>query len=1021
MPSLKQLTCNIEWANVPLPFKECGTVYGDGVVESYVAIPDSPTPFAIRLQSHGYIAPGLAMFVFIDGVYQCNRNRDNLKQPDDPDSSAKESSEVTFRVRQKEEQLPDGSWIGKPWRFEPLQIVSEGAKRLSKNCPSLDNLGTIHVFVLRCLGSNMGSDGAHTPDSGMEAFYDFEELGNEVSTLRLSALSPVQFAKPFFTSFDGPCDHSRKFMPNSRSVRRHHSHGYSAERTAKHSLPTCPVCVGHHTDSESYSESSNDSCTCACRQGYETDATSCSSIRPCIQKRAFSAYERIPANACHKHKLPRARRHTHQSHEGLPTIPMICEEKSISQKHRRELDHDDGSNLLHGRPRHFSPVRDDSSSFCTSSDEITSRRRRSRKPKPIRSASSVCSANNYHCHDKCHASAACQGPSEYIDQTGNHVVVPPIVLHVNPPQCLRNTSEQLIKASPSRKARSSSSGCYIIKNGQRIPQNKGWCPTSPDSSGEEDSQVPPEHIGHPGIHDDTCCEANAPKCSSPACRPQGEQAWLSWIKGTGIQHDGNSGSLKNVKMNKTTLFNTSAAPAQSLWGSPKLPDATIPSMNQKISAVSTQDLPQWQTVQSGAAMMNINPNEPSLNVNQAINSDWNRLSNDNSTAAARITNEWSNSQESWVNQTESSGQLQQQATPWNNPSNNGIKPTVAEKSSWGKASTIDANSRSTSWNNNTSSGPGQPAVAARGKIDEWDTKAGNGTINEGTQNDSWDVNCPGKWTEGTSEWNESGFKAQPAATQAPEQSTHGNANWRAAHPEASTGDKNANKGQFARPENSPTSKGCSPADVSSSVPPLYAVPASMAESRALSHQVQPGQESFYAHRIKKPKYIDTLDKPYAKFVFHYQVIEKKFGVHLAPTATEERMKLEKLPKAEILNRLLVAEGLVDDKVVVDSTTHPDANGYGCKVDLPSNANEGIPSSSTPVIHFGPIAAPSDTQMTAATGAPEQASWKCQKATGGQGFLQSVNNKLQTHVEYGHESRRIENEWNVASEAAPTAW
>lgn len=62
------------------------------------------------------------MFVFVDGVYQCNRNRDNLSYSLDPGANVTEMSEVVFRVRQKEEQLPDGTWIGKPWRFEPLRI-----------------------------------------------------------------------------------------------------------------------------------------------------------------------------------------------------------------------------------------------------------------------------------------------------------------------------------------------------------------------------------------------------------------------------------------------------------------------------------------------------------------------------------------------------------------------------------------------------------------------------------------------------------------------------------------------------------------------------------------------------------------------------------------------------------------------------------------------------------------------------------------------------------------------------------
>ena len=32
-------------------------------METYIAVPEEPTPFSIRLTSKGYIAPGLAMFV----------------------------------------------------------------------------------------------------------------------------------------------------------------------------------------------------------------------------------------------------------------------------------------------------------------------------------------------------------------------------------------------------------------------------------------------------------------------------------------------------------------------------------------------------------------------------------------------------------------------------------------------------------------------------------------------------------------------------------------------------------------------------------------------------------------------------------------------------------------------------------------------------------------------------------------------------------------------------------------------
>lgn len=121
MPTLKQLTCHVEWTPSDTPFREYGIGYGDGVVESYIAIPAGSTPFSISLRSDGFIAPGLAMFVFIDGVYQCNRYRGDLQNSNKLTMDCL-SDTVNFRVRQMEEHLPDGGWIGRPWRFEPLNI-----------------------------------------------------------------------------------------------------------------------------------------------------------------------------------------------------------------------------------------------------------------------------------------------------------------------------------------------------------------------------------------------------------------------------------------------------------------------------------------------------------------------------------------------------------------------------------------------------------------------------------------------------------------------------------------------------------------------------------------------------------------------------------------------------------------------------------------------------------------------------------------------------------------------------------
>lgn len=120
MPTLKQLTCEIEWGNKKIPFPEYGTTYGDGVVETYIAIPDHAQPFAVHLTSNGYIAEGLAMMVFMDGEYQCNRNRLNLKPPRPGISSRMTNMEL--RVRQKEKPLGRGTYLGRSWRFDKHNV-----------------------------------------------------------------------------------------------------------------------------------------------------------------------------------------------------------------------------------------------------------------------------------------------------------------------------------------------------------------------------------------------------------------------------------------------------------------------------------------------------------------------------------------------------------------------------------------------------------------------------------------------------------------------------------------------------------------------------------------------------------------------------------------------------------------------------------------------------------------------------------------------------------------------------------
>jgi hypothetical protein len=120
MPRLRQITCQVEWPDTGLKFEEYGTVYGDGLVETFIAVPDKPQPFSIHLTSKGYIAEGLAMLVYMDGEYQCNRNRLHLKPPEK--AQARDRTDVDFRLRQKEKTIGGGTFIGRDWRFDSHNI-----------------------------------------------------------------------------------------------------------------------------------------------------------------------------------------------------------------------------------------------------------------------------------------------------------------------------------------------------------------------------------------------------------------------------------------------------------------------------------------------------------------------------------------------------------------------------------------------------------------------------------------------------------------------------------------------------------------------------------------------------------------------------------------------------------------------------------------------------------------------------------------------------------------------------------
>ena len=150
MPTLKQLSCSVEWSpsGPSIPLQEYGTTYFDGLVETWIAIPPISTPFSIRLKSDGYIAPGLSMFVYIDGEYQCNRGRNNLKIP--TSSTQKLHTNVDFVVRQKEESLSDGNFLGRQWIFGNLDGELNGGKSLGDTRGCIDHNAHPKLSIRRC-------------------------------------------------------------------------------------------------------------------------------------------------------------------------------------------------------------------------------------------------------------------------------------------------------------------------------------------------------------------------------------------------------------------------------------------------------------------------------------------------------------------------------------------------------------------------------------------------------------------------------------------------------------------------------------------------------------------------------------------------------------------------------------------------------------------------------------------------------------------------------------------------------
>ncbi|RVX68024.1 hypothetical protein B0A52_08435 [Exophiala mesophila] len=262
MPALRDLVCHVQWASTDSPFPEYATQYGDGVVETYITIPSHPQSFTVRLFSTKFIADGLSMVVFIDGNYQCNRNRVNLRPP--KDGQAKHLSEIDFTVRQKEKPMGDGKYMGREWRFDNHNIVPnipEGVKE-----SHFDDLGTIEVLVLRCCTRNPieieaspASSAEHStvlnlsPDVNDKYGWFAGSEKQDQNSKQTATL-----AGGMFRLFDGPADYRPRYYPNSRDASPRDNHHWD-DRYAHHPLhgSSRPPHTSQHSTSSYFTDYAN--------------------------------------------------------------------------------------------------------------------------------------------------------------------------------------------------------------------------------------------------------------------------------------------------------------------------------------------------------------------------------------------------------------------------------------------------------------------------------------------------------------------------------------------------------------------------------------------------------------------------------------------------------------------------------------------------------------------------------------------------------------------------------------------
>lgn len=466
---------------------------------------------------------------------------------------------------------------------------------------------------------------------------------------------------------------------------------------------------------------------------------------------------------------------------------------------------------------------------------------------------------------------------------GAHQGAPSIILNVNQPSCKGE--------HPACKAcNNHSNGCYVISNGERVPHNcrrpQTHAPdtehTSRGASVHGHSQNGCRNFSGHSHHHHSDRSDRQPSGSFHCCSHAGDVT-----HNCGSEHRCNaSGSNAGNCGNDT--HHTQQATNESEWNKPVSHQSFTGGTGDKKSQGD------WDQTKAEPQSWNVNDNSGSGNGGQGDwppndaagdpggvqgDSSWNHNGNpswDNNNGSNQADPDWNGGNNpSWG--TNNGGN--QADSGWENGNNN-----APNNSSWDSGN--GDNQQSTSWDNNgNNGGDWQNENGNNQNNDQQDNWANSSNNNNNSNDNSWEIAKDASLNqdqlpqenqheisntgENNADVNSNNRKSTSSAAEVSQQPTR-QIHWILPQPY-----------RFAMPTQQPVLPPLVYHDPQNDEPPLYTVPEAVAQAESLSHQVQVGRAENYIHKLRVPHYLDTMEEPYAKFVFRYRV-QGKSPVKLKP-------------------------------------------------------------------------------------------------------------------------------------------